>query len=215
MDIDRLISEFDAKHESYKQLEENAKRLLFEELSRKKIKIHLIHSRVKSFNSFHDKIRRKKYIDPFNEVKDIVGLRVVCLFLSNISKIHEIIRKIFEVLEEENKIENKPKDVFGYLDLQLIAKLKNQTSEQSLENVQNIPFEIQIRTITQDAWAAISHTLDYKQESQIPPELKRDFYALNGLFYVADTHFDMLDKKQGQKTLDENSKNSSLGGKQQ
>jgi len=35
-------------------------------------------------------------------------------------------------------------------------------------------------------------TLDYKQEIDIPSNLRRDFYALSGLFYVADTHFELF-----------------------
>ena len=47
-----------------------------------------------------------------------------------------------------------------------------------------------------DAWANISHYLDYKKEADVPEELKRDFYALSGLFYVADTHFEMFFKSR-------------------
>ena len=54
-----------------------------------------------------------------------------------------------------------------------------------------MPFEIQVRTIAQDAWDSVSHYLDYKNNS-IRDELKRDFYALSGLFYVADTHFSFI-----------------------
>ena len=42
------------------------------------------------------------------------------------------------------------------------------------------------------SWANISHFLDYKSELDIPSELKKDFYALSGLFYVADKHFELF-----------------------
>lgn len=44
------------------------------------------------------------------------------------------------------------------------------------------------------AWAIISHYLDYKTPHAVPSELKRDFNALSGLFYVADLHFEMFFK---------------------
>ena len=47
-----------------------------------------------------------------------------------------------------------------------------------------------------DAWANVSHYLDYKSDIDIPSELRRDFYALSGLFYVADTHFEMFFKSR-------------------
>ncbi|MBI4489516.1 MAG: hypothetical protein HY694_10565 [Deltaproteobacteria bacterium] len=68
-----------------------------------------------------------------------------------------------------------------------------------------VPFEIQIRTIAQDAWASISHYLDYKKESDIPAQLRRDFYALSGLFYVADRHFAMLKKELTEYFVDKSS----------
>lgn len=43
-----------------------------------------------------------------------------------------------------------------------------------------------------DAWATISHYLDYKTDKDVPSDLRKDFYALSGLFYVADTHFEMF-----------------------
>jgi len=51
-----------------------------------------------------------------------------------------------------------------------------------------------------DAWANISHFLEYKSENDIPLELKRDFNALSGLFYVADTHFEMFYKERQENT---------------
>ena len=45
-----------------------------------------------------------------------------------------------------------------------------------------------------DAWASVSHHLDYKQELDIPFETRNDFNALAGLFYVADTHFELFEK---------------------
>jgi len=50
-----------------------------------------------------------------------------------------------------------------------------------------------------DAWANISHYLSYKADTDIPKDLKRDFNALSGLFYVADTHFELF-FKQSKKT---------------
>jgi hypothetical protein len=60
------------------------------------------------------------------------------------------------------------------------------------DHIANMPFEIQVRTIAMDAWANVSHYLEYKSETDVPSDLRRDFYALSGLFYVADKHFEMF-----------------------
>jgi hypothetical protein len=51
-----------------------------------------------------------------------------------------------------------------------------------------------------DAWANISHFLDYKSSKEVPKELRKDFYALSGLFYLAVTHFELFyDARQNSK----------------
>ena len=80
--------------------------------------------------------------------------------------------------------------------LQYKAKLSEKYKVENYDQIRNIPFEVQIRTVAQDAWASISHYLDYKKESDIPRHLKRDFSALSELFYVADTHFEFVSEGQ-------------------
>lgn len=43
-----------------------------------------------------------------------------------------------------------------------------------------------------DAWANVSHYLEYKGNASIPEHLRRDFYALSGLFYMTDKHFELF-----------------------
>lgn len=53
-------------------------------------------------------------------------------------------------------------------------------------------FEVQVRTLCMHAWAAVSHYLDYKSESDIPDDMKKGLNALSGLFYVADDQYEKL-----------------------
>ena len=119
------------------------------------------------------------------------------MFRSDIQKISVIVRDIFKIIEEDNKIDSIAADIFGYMGIHFTAKLRNSYLHQRPTSyLIDIPFEIQIRTIGQDAWASISHHLYYKQEERVPKDLRRDFYALSGLFHVADTHFEVLRKEQ-------------------
>lgn len=52
--------------------------------------------------------------------------------------------------------------------------------------------EIQVRTVLQDAWAIVAAHLSYKQESDVPKQLRRKLNALSGLFETADSQFDRL-----------------------
>jgi ppGpp synthetase/RelA/SpoT-type nucleotidyltranferase len=196
IDIDLLRSEYNNRLSNFQFLIETVKFILQKEIDKNKIKYHSFTHRIKSFDSFVDKIHRKNNSEPFKDIHDLVGFRVVCLFLSDLELIGNIINREFYVFEENDKVDNSELDIFGYMSLHYKAKLKVNSSSQGLTIVQEIPFEIQVRTIAQDAWASISHYLDYKQESFLPDQLRRDLHALSGLFYVADTHFSMLRKAQ-------------------
>jgi putative GTP pyrophosphokinase len=180
LDVNVLRASYDSKTDDFQLLIDTVKFILKKEIDRNKIKIHDFTHRIKPFESFLDKIRRKNVVDPFKDMHDLVGFRIVCLFLPDLELVGNIIHREFDVFEEDDKVDNSEVDIFGYMSLHYKAKLK----------------VIQVRTIAQDAWASISHYLDYKQESFLPFQLRRDFHALSGLFYVADTHFSMLRQEQ-------------------
>ena len=99
-----------------------------------------------------------------------------------------MIRNSFRVVKEDDKPSKIEVDVFKYAMPHFDVKLPDKYSN---KEIGNLTFEIQVHTICQDAWSAVSHCF-YKGEGEIPSKYKKDFYALNGLFYVADTHFEML-----------------------
>jgi putative GTP pyrophosphokinase len=178
---------------THKQLKEETIFILESILKDANIKHHSISGRIKTAESTSDKLKRKQLTEP-QQLNDLVGVRVVCLFLSDIKRIGDLIRKNFDVEEEDNKIEDQELALFGYMSFHFIAKIKNAYSGPRYDAIRNIPIEIQVRTIAMDAWAATSHYLDYKSAQDVPKELRKDFFALSGLFYVADQHFEMFFK---------------------
>jgi len=201
LDPDLLRQTYDEGFKTYKVLAESVNVALNKEINRHRIKIHSITHRIKTFDSFSGKIIRNRVVNPFEEIHDIVGIRVVCLFMPDISEIGNIVRGLFEVFEEDDKIHDGEIDVFGYMSLHLKAILKKE-SEGFETACFGLPFEVQVRTIAQDAWATISHYLDYKQSVLQSNHLRRDFHALSGLFYVADTHFSLLNQEQAKLVFD-------------
>lgn len=190
---DEIIAEYDVNLFRYKSLEEEVKHILGATLRSKGIKFHSITSRIKEKDSLIDKIERKN-ISALNEINDIIGTRVVCLFIDDIEVIGECIRECFNVITEDNKIDESDVSTFGYMSFHFIAKLKSEYTGPRYDHIKDSNFEIQLRTISMDAWANISHYLDYKNEQDLPKDLKKDFHALSGLFYVADKHFQMFVK---------------------
>jgi putative GTP pyrophosphokinase len=196
---DSTIKQYISNQENYRTLVDYVDYLLHKSIENYKIKIHSITNRIKEIDSILKKMRRKHLSNPFEEMHDVVGFRVVCLFLEDLDEIGRIIKKEFRIFDENNKVHDKELDIFGYMSLHFKAKLRESFEEPPNQSIKEIPFEIQVRTISQDAWASISHYLDYKKENIISDELKRDFYALSGLFYVADTHFRIIRGRQQSK----------------
>ena len=199
VDLTTLHQEYEAKLPLFRQLEEEASFALRHRLKERGIRIDsgLSTSRVKSPESFIEKVQRKDAKKPFEEIQDTVGLRVVCLLLSEIEQIGEEIHEAFEVLSEDDKIEGEQYDVssFGYMSVHFIARMKKEYKGPRYESILGLPFEIQVRTIAMHAWATISHHLLYKNELDVPRQLRHHFHALSGLFYVADTHFETFFKQ--------------------
>jgi ppGpp synthetase/RelA/SpoT-type nucleotidyltranferase len=187
-----LRREFEARLPVWRQLRDEALFILERGLGLAAIKYHALNSRIKSFESFLAKKERKTLDNPFDQIRDVVGIRVVCLFLSDIQRVGDVVRRDFDVVEEDDKIEGQHVSSFGYMSFHFTAQIKGSFAGPRYDAILGIPFEIQVRTIAMDAWAATSHYLDYRTDSDVPSDLRRDFYALSGLFYVADRHFEMF-----------------------
>jgi hypothetical protein len=102
-----------------------------------------------------------------------------------------LIKESFKIIREDTS-RTRTDAPFGYASDHYIVALSDKCKGSRYDDIKHLPCEIQIRTILMDAWASVSHHLDYKQEIDIPAKLRRDFSALAGLFYVADTHFHLF-----------------------
>jgi hypothetical protein len=123
---------------------------------------------------------------------DFVGARVVCLFLDDLQILDNIIRETFLVIGYEDKTNSSSAEVFGYQAVHYDCQILPNQRGRYYEPIKAITFEIQVRTILQDAWASVEHYLGYKGNNSVPDESKRDFGALVGLFHLADKTFQQI-----------------------
>jgi ppGpp synthetase/RelA/SpoT-type nucleotidyltranferase len=173
-------------------LAEEVKFALETELSTAGIKTHDVIARCKTLESLREKIDRKRYDQPLEQAEDLAGVRVVTLFLSDLPRVEELVRRHLDVLSEEDTIEADEPAVFGYMSKHYVGTLAARYAGPRYDDLEGLKVEIQLRTILMDAWASVSHHLAYKSDSSIPRELRRQFSALSGLFYVADLQFEAL-----------------------
>ena len=160
--------------------------------------------RIKSFKSYYSKIIRLKS-DEFDNssslicLTDMIGIRIICTFLEDVTIVKEQIQKNFDVKEIEIKGESQSFKEFGYESVHVLISVPNDClPEQKMfdENgneliiPQNLVCEIQIRTILQDAWAEVEHELIYKSEfTPFDMPLKRKLASMNASLSLADIIF--------------------------
>ncbi|MCG6190959.1 GTP pyrophosphokinase, partial [Maribellus maritimus] len=123
-------------------------------------------------------------------LSDFVGIRVVCPYLKDINIVRKELKKYFRevsITDKTVQIESTD-DKFGYKSLHLDLKLNGKYGKKT-EYVRytSIQFELQIRTIIQDAWSVLDHKIKYKKS--IPQSLKRRINRLSALFEIADDEF--------------------------
>ena len=177
--------------ETNEKLCQEVKYILTDQIKKANIKIAHITSRAKSLKSFCEKISRKSYQNPFSDITDFAGVRVVYLYTTSKKNIEAIIEKEFDVVEKVDKAMTDDAK-FGYGALHYLVKIKSNHAGARYDELKNKICEIQVRTILQDAWAIVAHHLNYKQESDVPKELRRKLNALSGLFETADDQFENI-----------------------
>jgi len=127
--------------------------------------------RIKSEESMREKCRRKQLPETaeaaLSEIRDAIGLRIVCAFLNDVFLIRDYLASEpdLTVVEEKDYINNaKPN---GYRSYHMIVQTED-----------GYYVEFQLRTISMDTWAALEHHLKYKKDiggntALLVAELKR------------------------------------------
>ena len=106
-------------------------------------------------------------------VHDMIGIRIVCSFLSDVYDIVSIIKSSNEfIIKDESDYIKNPKDS-GYSSYHLNVLIPLHLEEIT----EYVEAEIQIRTVAMDCWASLEHKLDYKLPKSVPAEIKKELVA--------------------------------------
>ena len=130
--------------------------------------IEHIKYRIKSDESIEGKLL-KKNVTPSIEnaltLKDLAGIRLVCVFENDIYKIVEKIKDIdyLTVTNEKDYVKTPKKS--GYRGYHLIVDVSYKDKI--------IPVEIQIRSLAMDFWACIEHKLIYKPDDRTKKKVRK------------------------------------------
>lgn len=199
---EELSKKFKSQEPLYSRLSEEVVSILdFYFSKNESIGLAALTGRAKTLDSFLGKLDRKPYSRPFDEIEDFSGIRVVLYHVSDIPKVVEFLKEEMDVCRIDDKTEKLGVSRMGYSGTHIIGVLgKNYGKGIKLREICDLKFEIQVRTVLQDAWSTLSHSLFYKTTDALPDKIQRDFNNISALLEVADSGFDRIISEKNQLT---------------
>ena len=167
-------------------------------------KVHTVKTRIKDEERLIEKIIRKtedrqnKYGKDFQftvenykeEITDLIGIRVIHIFKEQWRDIHEFIMKTWNVVEiTANVREGDNIKDFEDLNIEVKSRASGYRSVHYLVEFyptnEKVIAEIQVRTIFEEGYGEIDHTLRYSN-NEIPEILKSNILLFNRIIGSAD-----------------------------
>ncbi|MGN0947929.1 MAG: GTP pyrophosphokinase family protein [Megasphaera sp.] len=138
---------------------------------------HLLY-RIKSEDSMREKCDRKGLpqtaYSALHEIRDAIGIRIVCCFLNDIYAAIDFLKGLdgVRVVEEKDYIRHvKPN---GYRSYHVILELEEPYEDVTGANPGHFFAEVQLRTIAMDSWASLEHQMKYKHDIKNPELIVRE-----------------------------------------
>ncbi len=139
-----------------------------------------VSGREKDIRSYHTKVIEKGYADPWRDVTDKAGARVILENASDVDRARDVISQTLgrRILREEDKRVVSSPDRLGYsgVHLQIEVGLEGESYE----------CEVQLRTAAQDLWATMSHKALYKPYVELAPDVQHAAYRLVAIVELFD-----------------------------
>jgi ppGpp synthetase/RelA/SpoT-type nucleotidyltranferase len=153
---------------------------------------HLAHRRItcqvtaraKEVSSFQTKVYRKNYTDPWRQITDKAGVRVVVPHRGLLDPALNEIKGCLDVVEVQDD-----RDTPGHEDRLRYPRLHVQAvMVGNVADPDGTPYEceIQLRTEAVDLWSRMSHKLLYKPGVAPPADVSRSLYRLIALVELFD-----------------------------
>ena len=191
-----LMQQYHERIAVYERLSHLADEALRHALDAQHVKVTAMEHRIKTETSLAGKLELKggKY-QTIDDVTDIVGLRVVTFYSADVDKVAAIVNEAF-IVDRRNSVDKRKQhrlDSFGYNSLHYICRLpKTVVDDPEMPLLNELCFEIQMRTALQHVWSTLDHDTGYKGDVKIPHEYMRQFGRLAGMLELMDEEFSRL-----------------------
>ena len=178
--------------------------------------IEYINSRIKSASSIEGKLnklkeqtqRQNEVANPLdyeftaqnieNHLHDVVGIRIVCPFLSDAYQVIEKVKKInsIEIVDKKDYIETPKTNGYASYHLKVLVPI----TIPNTKKIKKVKAEIQIRTITMDMIASLEHEIYYKKDITLSPITQKQLNRMIQFCYLMEKDLNkILIQKRTQK----------------
>ncbi|WDZ84904.1 GTP pyrophosphokinase [Micromonospora cathayae] len=204
--VDEFIARYTKEYDFYEQAGRIAARELESTLQAAGIR-SIVTYRAKSIDRLRDKCRQReqkkgKYQDVekiFDDIVDLVGIRVALYFPAEQNQVDGIIRRLFTILGIKNFPESSAlrngKRFSGYSATHYRVQLREQDLNETDKRYAIARIEVQVASVLMHAWSEVEHDLVYKP---LAGDLSEDELAildqLNGLVLAGEIALERLQK---------------------
>lgn len=194
-----ILEEYREKIPVFKTLETVVLELVRTCLFENNIVVSGLNSRIKTEKSLTGKLELKGYkYRTLSDITDILGIRIITFFSDEVDIISALSEQLFEI-DWENSVDKRKMleiDRFGYMSLHYICRVpKSKYYDPEMPELNEIRFELQMRSTLQHVWANMYHDMGYKSDVEIPAEYQRNMSRLAGMLELADEQFSYIRKE--------------------
>lgn len=154
-----------------------------------------ISGRIKDIDSLIEKAfyRGKNYTDPYNDITDKVGIRIVVLLCEHIDILSNFIKSESSWdASEDRHFEKERQDnptIFTYQSVHYVLRAKGNINYQNTPIPNGIACELQIRTLLQHSYSELTHDTIYKSKTIASPYVQRKIARSMALIESTDEIF--------------------------